>query len=248
MAAYDIIQALSTVLYLVFFTLYGKNFKISKIKAFLMGVASMIIYLVLVKFLAWAETGFQSFGAENAIRVYVLIPIFIYGVAKIAKVDPVKLFDLEAGACVLMYGVGHLACIFAGCCHGFQYYEGTTMYNIANTLTGTNMLPVQLGESISALLVFALVVIVGHVKKYDTNGYLLCIWYITFGTGRFFWEFLRDNQKVIKIAEMKQADGYIGISNLAIWAALMVLAGIVLLFVFRNIKKKKMAKSEVMAA
>ena len=210
----------------------------------MLGVAGMIIYLVLVKFLAWAETGFKSFGAENGIRVYVLLPIFMYGLAKISKVDPLKLFDMEAAACVLMYGVSHLACIFAGCCQGFQYYEGTKMYNIAYALTGTNMLPVQLGESICALLVFALVFAIGHIKKYETHGYLLCIWYIVFGAERFLWEFLRDNYKVIKIAEMQQADGYIGISNLAIWSALMFLVGIILLIVFRNIEKKNKAKTE----
>ena len=239
MSMYSIIQALAIVAYLVFFTLYGKNFNISKIKSFLMGIAGMVIYLVLVKFLAWAETGFKEFGSENGIRVYVLLPIFMYFLAKFTKIEPTKLFDMEAAACVLMYGLSHLACIFGGCCHGFQYYEGTTMYKIAYALTGTNMLPLQLFESIAALLVFALVFTVGHVKKYNTNGYLLCIWYIVFGTQRFFWEFLRDNDKVIKIAEMKQADGYIGISNLAIWSALMVLAGVVLVFVFRHIAKKQ---------
>ncbi len=244
MSTYSTIQAVATVIYMIFFTFYGKNFKISKLKSFLLGVAGMIVYLILVKFLAWAETGFKEFGAENGIRVYVLLPIFMYGLAKIAKVDPVKLFDMEAAACVLMYGISHLACIFAGCCQGFQYYEGTTMYNIAHALTGTNMLPIQLGESISALLVFALVYAVGRIKKYDTHGYLLCIWYIVFGTERFFWEFLRDNQKVFKFVEMKQADGYIGISNLAIWSALMVLAGVILLFVFRNLEKKEKAKLE----
>lgn len=239
---YDIVQALAIVVYLVFITFYGKNFKISKLKSFLLGVAGMIVYLILVKFLAWAETGFKSFGAENGIRVYVLLPIFMYGLAKIAKVAPRKLFDMEAAACVLMYGVSHLACIFAGCCQGFQYYEGTTMYKIANTLTGTNMLPVQLGESIAALLVFALVFTIGHIKKYDTNGYLLCTWYIVFGFQRFFWEFLRDNNKVIKFVEMKQADGYIGISNLAIWSALMFFTGLILFVYFKKTKDKVKAK------
>ena len=236
---YGLVQGLAAVAYMIFFTWYGKKFNISRIKSFLLGAAGMVIYLILVKFLAWAETGFKEFGAENGIRVYVLLPIFMYALAKFAKVKPTKLFDMEAAACVLMYGLSHLACIFQGCCQGFQYYEGTPMYNLAMKLTGTNMLPVQLGESISALLVFALVYAVGHIKKYDTHGYLLCIWYIVFGTERFFWEFLRDNLKVFKIAPLTQTDGYIGISNLAIWSALMVLAGVILLFVFRHLEKKE---------
>lgn len=245
---YGLIQGLAVVAYLVFFTWYGKKFNISRVKSFLLGIAGMIIYLILVKFLAWAETGFKEFGPENGIRVYVLLPIFMYALAKFSKVDPVKLFDMEAAACVLMYGLSHIACVFQGCCQGFQYYEGTPMYNLAMKLTGTNMLPVQLGESIAALLVFALVYAVGHIKKYETHGYLLCIWYIVFGTERFFWEFLRDNLKVIKFAPLQQADGYFGISNLAIWSALMVLAGVVLLFVFRRLEKKQKAEKQTATA
>ena len=235
---YDLIQGFATVIYLVFFTLYGRHFKISKIKSFILGLCSMIIYLLLVKFLAWAETGFQSFGSENAIRVYIFIPIFIYLLAKIAKVEPLKLFDMQAAACVLMYGVGHFACVFAGCCHGFAYYEGTTMYNIAYALTGTNMLPMQMFETITGLAIFALVYIVGHIKRYETNGRLFCLWFVTFGTARFFWEFLRDNPKIIIFAPLKQADGYFGLSSLALWAAAMAVGGVLVYFVIRRLEKK----------
>ena len=248
MTPYAIVQGLAIVVYLLFITWYGKKFNVSHIKSFLLGVAGMIVYLILVKFLAWAETGFKTFGPENGIRVYVLLPIFMYALAKFSKVDPRKLFDMEAAACVLMYGVSHLACIFQGCCQGFQYYEGTPMYNLAMKLTGTNMLPIQLGESISALIVFAIVFAVGHKKQYNTKGYLLVIWYLIFGTERFFWEFLRDNQKVWTFAPLQQSDGYLGISNLAIWSALMVLAGVILLLVFRSIEKKEKIEKEVATA
>lgn len=234
---YSLIQGIAIVIYMIFFTFYGKKFNISKLKSCILGICGMIIYLMLVKFLAWAETGFKTFGPENGIRVYVFLPIFIYGLAKIARVKPLDLFDMQAAPCVLMYGISHLACIFAGCCHGFKYYEGTTLYNVAQFLNGSDMLPLQLFESVSALLVFELVYIIGIAKKHHTNGRLFCLWYIVFGTQRFFWEFLRDNQKVIVFAKMKQADGYIGISNLAIWSVLMAVTGVVLLMIIRKHEK-----------
>ena len=80
---YDLIQGLGIVTYLLFFTFYGKHYNISKLKSFILAVSGMIIYLFLVKFLAWAETGFRYFGSENGIRVYVFLPIFIYVLAKI---------------------------------------------------------------------------------------------------------------------------------------------------------------------
>ncbi len=248
MNMYNLVQGLGIIAYLVCFIAYGKKYKVSKLKSFLLGIASMIIYFVLVKFLAWVEMGFKGFGTENAIRVYVLIPAFMYWIAKFAKVDPIKIFDMEAPAGVLMYGVAHFACVFEGCCHGFAYFEGTPMYKIAHALTGTNMLPMQWFESICGILVFVVLAIIAHKKKYKTNGRLLCTWYIVFGTQRFFWEFLRDNQKVIKFAEMQQADGYIGISNLAIWSALMVLAGVILLFVFRYLEKNGKLKTSKQTA
>ena len=233
---YDIIQGLAIVIYLVFFTWYGKKFNISKVKSFILGICGMIIYLMLVKFLAWAETGFKYFGSENGIRVYVCLPPLIYLLAKAARVKPTALLDMEAAACVLMYGVSHFACVFAGCCHGFAYYEGTPMYELAYALTGTNMLPMQIFEAVTGLVVFAVVYIVGEKKHYETNGRLLCLWYLLFGTARFFWEFLRDNEKIIKFAPLKQAEGYFGISSLAIWSALMVCAGFV---VYANIRRQE---------
>ena len=235
---YDLIQGIAIVVYLVFFTLYGKHFNISKIKSLILGICGMIIYLILVKFLAWAETGFKYFGSENGIRVYVFIPIFIYLLAKIAKVKPLQLFDMQAAACVLMYGVSHFACVFAGCCHGFAYYEGTAMYKIAYALTGTNMLPMQIFEAVTGLLVFALVYMVGRKTNYQSNGRMFCLWYVTFGTARFFWEFLRDNEKVIKFAPLKQADGYFGLSTLALWAAGMAVAGIVFYSIIRKLERE----------
>lgn len=235
---YKYIQLISYVLFLVVFTLQGKNFNVSRVKAIILGLCSMVINWILLKSLAWIENGFDAFGAENIIRVYVFLPVLFYLLAKVANVKPTKFLDMHAIVGPLVYGVGHLACIFAGCCHGFKYYEGTVMYNIAHTLTGGNMLPLQLFESVSALVVFELVYIVGRIKNYKTNGRLFCLWYIVFGTQRFFWEFLRDNTKVIIFAPMKQADGYIGISNLAIWSALMAIAGVVMLVFIRNLEKK----------
>jgi prolipoprotein diacylglyceryltransferase len=62
---------------------------------------------------------------------------------------------------------------------------------------------------------------------------------ITFGAVRIVTEFFRDNYKVIKFTAMEQADGYIGISSLAIWAFLMMSEGIILFFIFKKINEKK---------
>ena len=89
--------------------------------------------------------------------------------------------------------------------------------------------------AVAGLAVFALTMVIAVKKKYDTRGSLLCAWMISFGAVRIVTEFFRDNYKVIKFSALEQADGYIGISSLAIWAFLMMAEGIILHFVFKKI-------------
>lgn len=236
---YALINGISYIAALLFVMLYGKKYGVSKFKSVLMMICGMICYLFLLKFLAWAEGGFKSFGAENAIRAYVFLPLLIWGLSKLGKIDTLVAYDLIGMGTLLGYGVGHYACIFAGCCHGFRYYEGTFMYKIAFALTGTNMLPLQFFEATSAMLIFAILLIVAAKMKYKTNGRLFCLWFWLYGVTRFMWEFLRDNKKVVVFAPLEQADGNIGISSLAIWSLLMVAAGVV---VYLNIWKTEKEK------
>lgn len=241
---YNLIQGICYVSALLFVMFYGKKYGVSKFKSLIMMICGMICYLFLLKFLAWAEGGFKSFGAENAIRAYVFLPLLIWGLSKLGKIDTLVAFDLIGMGTLLGYGIGHYACIFAGCCHGFEYYEGTFMYKIAYALTGTNMLPLQFLEATSGMVIFAILLIVAAKMKYKTNGRLFCLWFWIFGASRFLWEFLRDNPKVIKFAPLKQADGYFGISSLAIWSLLMVAAGVVVYLNIRRIEKVKEKESE----
>lgn len=235
---YGLIQGIAAIVMLVCGTLYGVKYGIPKLKALILTSCMMICYLVLVKFLAWIELGFQSFGSENAIRVYVFMSFCAVAAAKIAKINPLQFLDMQAPAWVLTYGVGHFACVFAGCCHGFAYYEGTVMYKIAHALTGTNMLPMQIFESVSAILIFFILHWRGKACSFQANGRIFCLYYITFGFQRFLWEFLRDNKKIIAFAPLKQADGVIGISTLAIWAFLMCMVGFLVLYVIHGIEKE----------
>ena len=240
---YALINGISYVAALLFVMFYGKKYGVSKFKSSLTMICGMICFLFLLKFLAWAEGGFKSFGAENAIRAYVFLPLLIYGLSKLFKTELFATFDLLATGLSIGYGVGHYACIFAGCCHGFQYYEGTTMYKIAYALTGTNMLPLQFLEATSAMLIFAILLVFAKKMKYQTNGRLFCLWYVLFGSTRFMWEFLRDNKKVIVFTPLEQADGYFGLSSLAIWALLMVAAGVIVYWNIRIAERKKASAS-----
>ena len=250
---YGIIQALSMVAAVVFGIFYGKKYGIGKGKSFLITLFNVVFGFMAVFILTWLET--RKFGAQNAVRGYCFSALFVLAESKIFRVDFRKCLDFQSFFPSLSYGLGHFACLFPKCCYGFQYNEGSTMYNIAHALTGTNQLPMQLFEAFSALAVFAIVLIVSAKGKFKGTGRMMVLYQILFGAERFFWEFFRDNKKVIIFAPLKDAvsissrEAYFGISNLALWAAAIVIAGIILLIVLNAQDKKKAAKEiEAVAA
>lgn len=239
---YDLIQGLAMVIYVIVLTFYGKYYGFSKSKSFILGFLAVSIDFIVILLATWVESGFKNFGAQNAVRVFVFNPLLIYLVAKAMKVDVRKFGDYNAFPGMLWYGLGHIACITEGCCHSFAYNEGTFMYKIANALTGTNMLPQQIFETAGALLIAAILLAVGIKYKFKTNGYMYYIMLMLYGSQRFFFEFFRDNDKIIKFAPLEQAEGYLGISNLAMWALAMFVEGAILLIALRIYDKKKKQK------
>lgn len=241
---YALIQGLAMVAYIITFILFGKGFGFSRIKSLLLGlIAASVSYLVII-LITWVDNGFTGFGAQNAVRGFVFFPFLIYFLAKASHTDYRKLCDFNGFPGILWYGLGHLACLTEGCCHGFAYYEGTTMYKIAYALTGTNMLPNQLVESIAALITAAVLLIIIIKKKFQAKGYTYFLMLIIYGTQRFFFEFFRDNKKIIVFSELKSANGQFGISELAIWSLAMVVVGVIFL-VCMKAKDKKLAQQTV---
>lgn len=178
----------------VFFCIlwYGKKYKMGMVKAI---AVFAIVYPVTdfwKRVLFWIETGFQRFGGENFIRVVIWIPIFGLAVAKLLKIDKKKVCDFMAPAVILSFGIGHFGCIFAGCCSSFPVSWG--LYNIQ---TGMNHFPNQPIEAIVALLIFVYLLWYSQKHNYVPDGKLYPIMLILFGFSRFFFEFLRDNDKII---------------------------------------------------
>lgn len=236
------------VVYIVVLTFYGQQYGFSKVKSFILGTLAVSIDFTIILLVTWVENGFQNFGAQNAVRIFVFNPLLIYIVAKCMKVDFRKFNDFNAFPGMLWYGLGHLACLCTGCCHGYAYNEGSVMYNIAYTLTGTNMLPQQLIESVGALAIAAILLWIGIKYKFQTKGYMYYIMLILYGSQRFFLEFFRDNEKVIVFNEMTSANGQFGISSLALWALAMFVEGVVLLAIIVYVDKQRAQRKKVKRA
>ena len=248
-SVFSIIQLTSAVVWTLFNFKYCYKHGFSKLKAFLMATFNTVFAWGFIFLLGWICNDFKGFGTQNAVRAFSTLPLIMWAQSKIFNVNFRELSDRYAVGPVLTFFVGHIACIFLGCCHGFEYVEGTKMYNIAYALTKTNMLPQQLFEVIGAFLTSLIIYIIFVKKKQNTGGRLFYWMLIAYGTQRFFFEFFRDNKKLIIIKEIagavkhktNGAQAYWGISELAFWALFMVAMGITFLICFHFIDKKKNA-------
>ena len=236
---YNLVQGIAMLIYIVVLTFYGQKYGFSRRRSLLLGVVAVTVDYIAIILLTWIENGFTNFGAQNAVRVFVVNPLLIYCVSKFLEVDYRKYCDYNAFPGILWYGLGHIACITEGCCGGYAYYEGTFMYKVANFLTGTNMLPQQIIESASALLTAAVLYWIGHKKNFQTKGYMYYIMLILYGSQRFIFEFFRDNEKIVVFGDMASADGVIGLSSLSLWALAMLVEGAILLVITVYLDKKR---------
>lgn len=237
---YTAIHILSMVISVIFNTYYGYKLGLSKGKAALSSAFSLALLYITMILIPWVESGFTAFGAQNMVKTYAFAPLIFVIDCLVFKIDFKKISDMHAIWPMLLHGISHLACIPEGCCGGYQYLEGTKMYDFAYALTGTNMIPNQLFESLAALVIAALMFFIAWKKKFNLNGRLFYVMLIIYGINRFGWEFLRDNDKVIVFGKMTNAiSGDFGISNLAFYCIAMILVGIIFLVAFSIIDKKK---------
>ncbi len=247
---YKLIQALSIVIWIVFYVFYGKHMNLSKPKSLIVSLYSFVLTYFGIFILTWIESGFRDFGAQNAVRMFIFIVPIIWSETKIFNLDFRKNLDYQSLWPMIWYGLGHLACLFPYCCHSFHYNEGTTLYNISHFLTGKDMFPQQLAESICALLIALILWIALRKRNYDMGGRAFFIMLLAYGAQRFVWEFFRDNKKLVVFGKMSFAystethQAVWGISNLAFWALSMVVVGTAGLIIINHIDKKAAKKEQ----
>ena len=222
---YYTFHAVAFIALFAFLVTQSKHYKIPKWKAC---VSTVVIYAASyawMLFMYWASTGFKNFGGQNIVRIFVWVPIFVWITAKVMKINWRDLGDLVAPCLTLNHGIAHIACIFQGCCYGYECSWG-----VYNAVLDKRLFPIQILEALTALAITAYLYHLMRKKKYKTEGMLYPLMLILFGSTRFIWEFFRDNQKIAW-----------GISGLAGHALLMTLVGIAWYAAYTNKKPKKKA-------
>lgn len=158
----------------------------------------------------WLEGGMLGWGGMNIVRVFVYYPLFLLPVTKLSKIPLRKLLDYIAPGLSLLQAIDHISCVFTGCCQGYP-----AAWGIWNASEKAYLFPNQWLESLTAFVIFFLLLRSARKQHNCGNGLIYARFLIWFGGTRFLLEFLRDNEKL-----------FLGISNLALHAAFMVVMGI----------------------
>lgn len=202
----------------------GQKLKISKMQSF---ITVMIVYPImylwmLVQF--WVESGFQSFGGQNIVTIFIWVPVIAYIPTRILKIEWKTMCCLVAPLITINHAVGHLGCIIAGCC--FSYPVPWGLYSVSS---GDCRFPIQPIESLTAFVIVIILLKIMKKDNYVPTAKIYPINLILFGSTRFIFEFIRDNEKI-----------FLGCSRLSFHALFMTAVGIVALIIIN--KKNKSAK------
>ena len=223
---YDIFFALGFVSVMSGLVWFGKKLEIPLKKIV---VTVLIVYPVVVLWMFtmyWIESGFRSWGGNNIVRIFVYVPLVGIPVAKLLKVDKLKMLSLLSFGPLLVHGISHFGCIFFGCCHGYP-----SSFGVYNPVYQDIRFPIQPIEALGAVAIVIYLFQRAKKRNYVPDGKEYPLMLVLYGSSRFVFEFFRDNYKL-----------FLGCSDLSMHALFMLVVGILWL---RALKKKEEAKVEV---
>ena len=128
-------------------------------------------------------TGVNYFG------LLLVAPVMLTVLCLLLGTNPLRQIDMVAPAFPLALAFAKLGCFCAGCCSGIICDLG-----FYTRLTGRADFPIQLVESMVALLLFAVLISMEDRMK---EGTVFPVYIMTYSGIRFFTEFLRDDPVVL---------------------------------------------------
>ena len=194
---------------------YGKRYGMKKSHAVIStAIVYPLTYLwMLIQFSI--EQGF--FGGQNIVRCFIYIPLIAWPVTRLLNIRWKTMCDFLAPSPVLVHGISHLGCMFAGCCYGFEYTHG-----LYNPVFQKNLFPIQPIEALVALAIFALIVGRAVRRGFKSDGYSFPLMLLLFGSTRFLLEFLRDNEKVVANISMLAFHALLAAVVGTVWLAVLL--------------------------
>ena len=220
---YNIFFALGFVSVLIGLLCFGRKLQLTwkKIALTVIIVYPIVVLWMFVMF--WMESGFSTWGGNNIVRIFVYVPLVGLPVAKMLKISGKKMLSLLSFGPLLVHGISHFGCIFFGCCQGYP-----SSFGIYNPFYQDIRFPIQPIEALTAVAIVVLLLWRARNKNYEPDGYEYPLMLVLFGSTRFAFEFLRDNEKM-----------FWGISNLAIHALFMFIVGVIWIIIKKKVDSVK---------
>lgn len=221
---YDVFFALGFVSVMSGLIWFGRKLELplKKIVITVLIVYPVVVLWMFVMF--WIESGFTAWGGNNIVRVFVYVPLVGLPVAKLLKVEKKKMLSLLSFGPLLVHGISHFGCIFFGCCAGYP-----CSFGIYNPFHKDFRFPTQPIEALGAVAIVAYLFHRAKKRNYVSDGMEYPIMLVLFGSSRFLFEFLRDNEKI-----------WAGCSNLAFHALFMFIVGVAWIVLAKKKGKSQM--------
>ena len=191
-------------LYLVF-----PKYGVKRVRGFALAACTYLTAYALMLVLFWIITG--SFGGQNVIRVFLFLPLILLLYANTFDVDYKISLDFAAPVLCIAQAFGKIGCTISGCCEGWWQVS----WGVYNPDTETRLVPVQIAEGITALIIAIAVIWIAARKDFRAGGRTMAWMWVMFGPTRVIWEFFRANEKL-----------FWGLSELALWSVVLSIAGV----------------------
>lgn len=132
-------------------------------------------------------------------------------------------FDLASASIALAQGFGRIGCFLAGCCYGRETdaWYGVVFPPGQFAPSGVPLIPTQLISSAGDFLIMAILIL--FYRKRQHVGDVGALYMMLYGIGRFFVEFLREDDR-----------GMVGFLSTSQFLSIFAVAGSVLLFAWNR--------------
>lgn len=209
--------------------------------AIIIGLLTAILFQAIYDFISNPSAGFKINGGMTFLGgliggVVAFIGIYflyVYVINPRLKDNNFFKSDMNKGIWYLVriapisitiaHAFGRIGCLFAGCCHGHETHE---WYGIYSANAETTVIPLQLYEAIFLFTLSAVMIVM--LFKFHSKD-TMAVYLVSYGVWRFVIEYFRADYRGSFIP---------GLSPSQFWSIIMIVAGIIVFFIYRYFDKK----------
>lgn len=163
----------------------------------LIGFVGAKLLYVLVEFDRFLQSPQTVLGSEGFVVYGGIITGVIVAIVycRIKKLRFIEYLDLLMPSVAMAQGFGRIGCFLAGCCYGKETHSFIGVVFPPDSLApaGIRLLPTQLFSSLGDFIIMGILLLYG--KRARLTGDITVLYMILYAVGRFFIEFLRNDDR-----------------------------------------------------